>query len=167
MYTLGTAAKAVGKSKSVISRDIASGKISATKNANGGYAIDPAELHRVYPAKGSGNGTKNTDWNDSQPPESSIGTVPLRAELEFLHEQMAAFNIERERERRQLTDQIDDLRRRLDRADEQREGAQTKLTAILTDQRPKPEAQESAKAEPQDPHAGRGFWGLFGRRRTA
>lgn len=48
-YTLGTAAKAVGKSKATISKAIKSGRISATKHDNGSYTIDPAELHRVYP----------------------------------------------------------------------------------------------------------------------
>jgi excisionase family DNA binding protein len=46
MYTIGTAAKATGKSKSTISRDVEKGKISAVKNEDGSFAIDPAELHR-------------------------------------------------------------------------------------------------------------------------
>lgn len=48
-HTLGTAAKAVGKSKATISKAIKSGKISAHKLPNGSYEIEPAELHRVYP----------------------------------------------------------------------------------------------------------------------
>jgi len=50
-YTLGTAAKAVGKSKATISKAIKNGKISATKHDNGSYTIEPSELHRVYPPK--------------------------------------------------------------------------------------------------------------------
>jgi hypothetical protein len=50
-YTLGEAARATGKSKAAISQAINSNKISATKDANGRYQIDPAELHRLYPAK--------------------------------------------------------------------------------------------------------------------
>ena len=49
MYTLGQAAIAVGKSKATISKAIKSGKISADKQANGSYQIEPSELHRVYP----------------------------------------------------------------------------------------------------------------------
>ena len=49
MYTLGTAAKATGLTKSAISKAIQKGRISAKKNEMGRYAIDPAELHRVYP----------------------------------------------------------------------------------------------------------------------
>lgn len=48
-YTLGEAAKATGLSKMTISRAIKKGTISASKNDNGGYTIEPAELHRVFP----------------------------------------------------------------------------------------------------------------------
>ena len=48
-YTLGQAALAVGKSKATISKAIKSGKISADKQPNGSYKIEPSELHRVYP----------------------------------------------------------------------------------------------------------------------
>jgi hypothetical protein len=48
-YTLGQAAKATGKSKMTISRAIKDGKISANKNDNGDYEIDPSELHRFFP----------------------------------------------------------------------------------------------------------------------
>ena len=48
-HTAGTAAKAVGKTKSTITKAIASGKISAVKNDRGAWEIDAAELHRVYP----------------------------------------------------------------------------------------------------------------------
>lgn len=49
IYTLGTAAKATGKSKTTIQRAIVRGQISAKKNEKGGYSIDPSELHRVFP----------------------------------------------------------------------------------------------------------------------
>ncbi|MEE9319113.1 MAG: hypothetical protein V3U76_01590 [Granulosicoccus sp.] len=48
-HTLGTAARATGVSKSTIYRAVKSGKLSAKRNDDGEYAIDPAELHRVYP----------------------------------------------------------------------------------------------------------------------
>jgi excisionase family DNA binding protein len=48
-YTLGTAAKATGTSKSTIFRAIKSGRISATRKETGDWSIDPAELHRVFP----------------------------------------------------------------------------------------------------------------------
>lgn len=49
-YSAGQAAKAVGKSVPTITRAIKNGTISASPKAGGGYEIDPAELHRVFPA---------------------------------------------------------------------------------------------------------------------
>jgi len=48
-HTAGTASKAVGKTKSTITKAIASGKLSAIKNDNGAWEIDASELYRVYP----------------------------------------------------------------------------------------------------------------------
>ena len=48
-HTAGTAAKTVGKTKSTITKAIASGKLSAIKNDNGAWEIDASELYRVYP----------------------------------------------------------------------------------------------------------------------
>lgn len=47
--TLGQAAKEAGVSKPTLSRAIKSGKLSAEKQADGSFSIDPAELFRVYP----------------------------------------------------------------------------------------------------------------------
>ena len=55
-YTLGLAAKATGKSKTTILRAVQKSKISAGKDVHGNWSIDPAELHRVYPAVTGGNG---------------------------------------------------------------------------------------------------------------
>src|SRR3954453_19833010 len=46
--SLGQAAKETGMNKSTLSRAIKNGKLSATRQENGGYAIDPAELFRVF-----------------------------------------------------------------------------------------------------------------------
>ena len=60
-YTLGQAAKAVGMSKTSILRSIKAGRISAGRDEFGQWAIEPCELHRVYPVltddTGTGNGT--------------------------------------------------------------------------------------------------------------
>ena len=47
VYTLGTVAKATGKSKSTIAKAVRSGKIKATKT-DSGYEIAPDELAKVY-----------------------------------------------------------------------------------------------------------------------
>ena len=49
MYTIATAAAAVGRNKTAILRAINAGKISITKDENGEWQIDPAELHCIYP----------------------------------------------------------------------------------------------------------------------
>lgn len=47
--TLSQAAKATSKSKSTLDRAIKSGRLSATRNENGTFSIDPSELARVFP----------------------------------------------------------------------------------------------------------------------
>ena len=59
-YTLGTAAKATGKSKPTIMRAIKTGKISAIDKTADGYKIDPAELHRMFPLVTAETVTSNT-----------------------------------------------------------------------------------------------------------
>ncbi|MBV9826936.1 MAG: DNA-binding protein [Alphaproteobacteria bacterium] len=124
-YTVGQAAKATGKSKPTISRAIKNGSISATKNDDGSYTIDPSELHRVFPPVKS-NSNDETDLKPSETPS-------LQREIELLREL--------------LTDKdgvIDDLRQRLDREGEERRQAQAQLTALLSDQRaPEPQARRS------------------------
>jgi hypothetical protein len=69
MYTLGTAAKAAGVSKSTVHRAIRTGKISARSKDGNRYEIDPAEFHRVFPLirqkvaepGSSGTGTLNIE----------------------------------------------------------------------------------------------------------
>jgi hypothetical protein len=70
-YTLGEAAKATGMSKAAISRAIKLGAISAEKQENGSYKIDPAELHRVYPPV--------TTEQANQPSMQAINTTELNA----------------------------------------------------------------------------------------
>jgi len=116
-YTLGTAAKATGKSKATISRAIKSGRISAKKTDSGSYAIDPAELHRVF----------QPTCNDNPQMEQTVTpeeTGMLRTENELLRQQLA-----------QVQSTVDDLRKRLDDESKERRTTQGKLTALLTDQR--------------------------------
>ena len=116
VYTVGQAAKATGKSKPTISRAIKTGAISATKNDDGSYTIDPAELHRIFPPIPS----SSNDNPNILRSETPLLQVTLQREIELLRER--------------LTDKdavIDDLRKRLDREGEERR----RLTAILTDQR--------------------------------
>lgn len=110
-HTLGTAAKATGKAKSTILRAIKSGTISANKMDDGSYEIDPAELHRVFRPSIA----QPAPSNDTQPKEEHPATLGLRLEI---------LESERQRERDQMQATIDDLRARLDRAED-------RVTALL------------------------------------
>ena len=137
LYTLGQAAKATGRSKPTIQRAIKSGLISAKKNENGSYTIDPAELHRVFPAVTS----LDNDTGDMKQSE----TQELQGETRLLRELLEQVEGER-----------DDLRRRLDEAEAARREAAAetrRLTLMLTHQQQQPPAET---ARP-------GFWRrLFG-----
>ena len=47
--TLSQAAKALGKSKSTLNRAIKTGRLSAIRNDDGTFSINPAELYRAFP----------------------------------------------------------------------------------------------------------------------
>jgi hypothetical protein len=128
-YTLGQAAKAADVSKTTIQRAIKSGRLSASRQDDGSYVIDPAELHRVFPGvhrDGNGDG----EMASFVTPHDTGG---LRVEIEMLRERVAALEADK-----------DDLRRRLDESETERRQTQERLTALLTDQRP--------------PEPRKGFW---------
>lgn len=115
-YSASQAAKATGKSVPTITRAIKSGKISADRTEQGGYEIDPAELHRVFaPVTANTNETPTMSQ-----PETPIDMRVLQAEIEGLRERLA-----------DKDDVIADLRTRLTASDE----ANRRFTALLTDQR--------------------------------
>lgn len=117
-YTLGQAAKAAGRQKTTLLKAIESGRLSATRDAFNRWQIDPAELSRVYPPISVNSSPVNdTTRRDTQDNTSKA--------LEIERE-------ERKREREQMQETINDLRRRLD--DEATE--RRKLTALLTHQPP-------------------------------
>jgi len=78
-YTLGTAAKAAGKSKTTIQRAIAKGLITAHKEKNGRYSIDPSELHRVFPMTSTDTVARRSQVDTSRPPDETLLQVKLEA----------------------------------------------------------------------------------------
>jgi hypothetical protein len=143
--SLSEAARLTGKARVTIHRHIDKGKLTKEIDGTGSPVLDVAELERVYGA------LKQPNLSLTVPeiqPETVNNDNLLQRELELLRE-------ERERERGQFINQIDDLRHRLDAEAEARriEGEERrKLTAILTDQREKP------AAEPEQARKGlRGF----------
>lgn len=133
-YTLSQAAEATGKNKATIQRAIKSGKISAQKNSSGAYEIDPAELHRVFyatarrVAQHPNATTRNTSATGGNLTNNSTlqRIAELEKELAVAEERKNGL----EGQLHHLSETVDDLRNRLD----QSEG---RVTALLSDQRPK------------------------------
>jgi septal ring factor EnvC (AmiA/AmiB activator) len=131
-YTLMQAAEATGKSKSTILRSIQSGKISASRDQlTQGWLIEPSELHRLYPAVA--RDAANAPALAHHAPQPEIAEL-LR---EVAHKDELLAREQRERQRDHET--IDELRRQLAATDEERRTTLRQLTALLTDQREKPE----------------------------
>jgi excisionase family DNA binding protein len=105
-FSLTQAAKQVGKSKPTISKAIKTGRLTAEKIGNG-YAIDAAELYRVYP--------KVAPLVDAELTTDATRVALLELEAKMLRQQL---------EREQET--VADLRTRLDKA-----------AALITDARPR------------------------------
>ena len=86
MLTLGQAARLTGTSKTTLTHAIKAGRLSATRRDNGVYAIDPAELARVYavkvetPATGAATGAT---VHRTTPERDPGDTLALRVEVEM------------------------------------------------------------------------------------
>lgn len=85
-YSLGTAAIATGKSKTTIQRAIAKGRISGEKMVGGGYSIDPAELHRVFPMVNTDTVSRDPKLDTTRPHDE---TPEMRAKIEALEAMLA------------------------------------------------------------------------------
>lgn len=103
--TLRQAADECSVSRSTIHRALKSGKMSGSKDDNGAWSIDPAELMRAFPRDkhepAQGDSTGHTGGGADE------GAAVLAVKVEMLTDQL-----ERERET------VEDLRRRLDKAEE-------------------------------------------------
>lgn len=131
-YTLGQASKATGKDRATISRAIRKGRISAGKDEHGQWEIDPAELHRVYPAVGGINSAQQVDATDN--------ALIRNTDLIIENRELSA-KLEAALEREQLKDgMIDELRTDRDHWRQQ-------ATALLTDQRPRENRDREPPAE--------------------
>lgn len=100
-YTLGQAAKAVGKSKATLSKAIKSGKMSAVRQDDGSFSIDPSELHRVYPP--TPPSTVHSEQSET-PQETAVNTneiIELRVKLEAAHKRIEDLEEDREEWRKQ------------------------------------------------------------------
>jgi hypothetical protein len=141
--TLGQASKHAGRAKGTLSKALKNGQITAEKDGKGRWQIDPSELQRWMDANPLRNTTEIQGATPMETPVNPNRNSALSGEVEALRQQLATADLERTREREQLSDRIESLQRMLD--DEKSERRQ--LTALLTDQSQKP-------AVPQR----KGFW---------
>ena len=133
-YTLSEAAAATGKNKATIQRAIKSGKISAPKGESGSYEIDPSELHRVFQpitqrvAQRENATIRNSAQQAGLPPD--FNALQRITDLEKKLAVMEERKIGLEEQKRQLTDTVEDLRKRLD-------SSEGRVLALLNNQSPR------------------------------
>ncbi|RRH68153.1 MerR family transcriptional regulator [Falsigemmobacter faecalis] len=95
-YTAGQAATATGISKATITRALKSGRISGKKDESGAWIIDPAELHRVFPAVAGATQVKRL-MQRSATPDEAPDFKAFERENQMMREALeAALNRERE-----------------------------------------------------------------------
>lgn len=101
VYTLGEAAKAVGKSKATLSKAIKSGRISAHKNEDGSFSIEPSELHRVYPPTPSETVSSEHQETSKSEKVNTHEIIELRIKLEAAEQRISDLEEDREHWRQQ------------------------------------------------------------------
>lgn len=148
-WSVSRAARETGLSKSTISRAIKSGRVSATRQHDGSYHIEPAELFRVYPrgvAQPSSDARHDAPRNphEEAPATPSNEVALLKLKLAMTEELLLQ---ERENSKRQQ-ETVQDLRKRLDAATD-------KVLALAQPTQPASHAPHDAVRNPQK---GRRWW---------
>lgn len=167
-FTLSQAAKEAGVSKSTVSKALSTGRMSGERLEDGSFQIEASELFRVFPKRADERGPEPFA-NPSEPQKTpsepqAVALIRLRADM--LEDQLRREREDRERERdtwnreretlleRERTT-TEDLRKRLDRAEE-------RILALAA-----PAATEKPPERPSRPstvvEASRGQKGLLGR----
>lgn len=126
VYTLGQAAKVTGVSKQKILADLTSGKLPGSQDEQRRWLIEPTELNRAYPHLMNSNEAHvdGTDAAGNEPQKTTPNAylLALQAEKKGLDKHLEL-----------VTNERDDLRRRLDEEIEDRR----RLITLLVDQRQK------------------------------
>jgi excisionase family DNA binding protein len=139
MLTLSKAARVAGVSKATIHRAIKSGRISAARQGDGSYLIDPAEVSRVYPLILGANDDETSetgfDKTGRKRRETASALAVMAAELAGARQLIDT-----------LRHQVDDLRCDRDAWRQQAETAQRLLG-------------QARDAAPSPPAPARSFWG--------
>jgi len=147
--SVSQAAKLTGKSRETINKATKSGKLSVTRNGSNHKQIDLAELERIYPF------VKTIDEINEPPkavtPSQGASEADSAAELAALREKLSgseraneALTAERQRERRQFEDEIDNLRTSLEKYQEQH----SKALLLISDQSKKTQERAGEWEQP-------------------
>ena len=113
--TAKEAATLTGLSKQAIIKSINMGKISAVKDVDGSWQIEPVELFRHYPPLSTVDGNARQEVDERVQPVDGPSVEALQVEVKLLRELLAAKD-----------DTIADLRHRLD-----------DMTSLVTPQPPR------------------------------
>lgn len=112
MFSMLEAAKEVGTSKASIWRAIKAGRLSATRQDDKTYSINPAELFRVYPKRVGNNDLKRSDTAsetsdtvEKNPVTASHAALDL--EIRMLREMLNRMEEAHQREREALQGERD------------------------------------------------------------
>ena len=134
-YTIGQAAKATGRSKSLISKAIKDGRLSATRvgtTPTSPMEIDASELFRVFSPV---NNTKNEpEQVENTPKTPSEDTLQLATALEIV-------KVQREYQDKRIADLEEQLKEAKENAEEYRtelKASERKLIGVLEKVQPAP-----------------------------
>lgn len=145
--TLNEAAEQVGRSKGTISKAVKDGRLSVHSKQGKTFNIDPIELDRwnkAYPVRNRHKNQQKTEVEQIETPKNTNENIDLLVELATLREKLASLETSSAKQERTLSDQVDDLRQRLDESERERRTKDAEMKA-LTDQR----IQAMEQPEPQ------------------
>lgn len=141
-WSISQAAKETGLSKSTISRAIKAGRVSALRQDDGAYLIEPAELFRVYPREVAQPSPDARHEAVRNPHEEAYATTSHDVEILRVKLAMTEALLQQERENsKRQQETVEDLRRRLDAASEK----------VLALAQPSSEARHDAPRNPPQP----------------
>lgn len=144
MFTLGQAAKEAGVSKTSLHRAIKSGRVSASRNDDGTFSIDPAELFRVFP-RNSRNTAGNIPLEQTVTPQEHAGAPPGTAETVGLQAKVSIL----ESQLSMLREHFDEMKSQRDAWQRQAEQAQRLLAAPAPPAPPPPPPPTPPAPTPQ------------------
>ena len=143
-YSLSKAARVAGVSKTTVHKWVKTGKLSASKGADGTYSIDRSELERVTSARKQVTSTPVTPDQTQDDITSSSKALDLSIyRSNTINEIKYAAALEAvSHERKLLREQVNELRQRADAAEARSEAAAERyhdsiktMTRLLEDKR--------------------------------